>query len=267
MTAFFAGIVGETAAPWVTGLVLAIVVLAVLWLLFAAIARYRQGVFVSGGRKNRLQIVDATAVDDRRRIVLVRRDDVEHLLMIGGHNDLVIEQSIGVQTAPEVSNAQEALAVAEPQQRHAEPDQTAEPSATQQTAPTAAATAVGAGATLGVINSAVTQPEPEYENTQMFEQPPADFQEAEIALDDVSIDDIDIEELMPEVHPSPAPVPADTMQAPEPVSVASTETQIVDEPAFEDQKNKAPETGSPVEDNIALEGEMEKLLSELTVQR
>jgi len=33
---------------------------------------------------NRLAVVDAAAVDGRRRLVLIRRDNVEHLLMIGG---------------------------------------------------------------------------------------------------------------------------------------------------------------------------------------
>ena len=36
------------------------------------------------GRMPRLAVIDAAAVDGRRRLVLVRRDNVEHLLMIGG---------------------------------------------------------------------------------------------------------------------------------------------------------------------------------------
>ena len=43
----------------------------------------------------RLAIVDAAEVDQRRRLVLVRRDGVEHLLMIGGPGDIVIETGIG----------------------------------------------------------------------------------------------------------------------------------------------------------------------------
>jgi len=41
--------------------------------------------FVRGGRNRqpRLQVLDAAAVDTRRRIVLIRRDNVEHLVMIG----------------------------------------------------------------------------------------------------------------------------------------------------------------------------------------
>ena len=43
---------------------------------------------------NRLAVVDAAAVDGRRRLVLIRRDNVEHLLMIGGGADIVVEPNI-----------------------------------------------------------------------------------------------------------------------------------------------------------------------------
>src|SRR6266498_3081684 len=46
------------------------------------------------GRMPRLAVIDAAAVDGRRRLVLVRRDNVEHLLMIGGPSDIVVEQNI-----------------------------------------------------------------------------------------------------------------------------------------------------------------------------
>jgi hypothetical protein len=46
------------------------------------------------GRMPRLAVIDAAAVDGRRRLVLVRRDNVEHLLMIGGPADLVVEPNI-----------------------------------------------------------------------------------------------------------------------------------------------------------------------------
>lgn len=54
------------------------------------------GTFVAGGRnrKTRLAVMDATAVDSHRRLVLVRRDDVEHLILIGGPSDVVVEQNI-----------------------------------------------------------------------------------------------------------------------------------------------------------------------------
>lgn len=57
--------------------------------------------FVRGGRNRqpRLQVLDAAAVDTRRRIVLIRRDNVEHLVMIGGPTDIVIESGIGDERA------------------------------------------------------------------------------------------------------------------------------------------------------------------------
>lgn len=45
-------------------------------------------------RQPRLGVLDAFAVDARRRLVLIRRDNVEHLIMIGGPNDVVIESQI-----------------------------------------------------------------------------------------------------------------------------------------------------------------------------
>ena len=42
----------------------------------------------------RLAVIDAAAVDGRRRLVLVRRDNIEHLLMIGGPSDIVVEPNI-----------------------------------------------------------------------------------------------------------------------------------------------------------------------------
>jgi hypothetical protein len=44
--------------------------------------------------EKRLAIVEQSAVDGRRRLLLVRRDDVEHLIMTGGPVDVVIETGI-----------------------------------------------------------------------------------------------------------------------------------------------------------------------------
>lgn len=46
------------------------------------------------GRLPRLAVVDAAAVDGRRKLVIIRRDNVEHLLMIGGPTDVVVETNI-----------------------------------------------------------------------------------------------------------------------------------------------------------------------------
>jgi len=50
----------------------------------------------AGGRSRqpRLAVLDSAVVDARRRLVLIRRDNVEHLLMIGGPTDVVVEANV-----------------------------------------------------------------------------------------------------------------------------------------------------------------------------
>jgi flagellar protein FliO/FliZ len=52
------------------------------------------GNFFGPKSPKRLDVVDQTNVDGRRRLVLIRRDDIEHLIMTGGPVDLVIETGI-----------------------------------------------------------------------------------------------------------------------------------------------------------------------------
>lgn len=55
------------------------------------------GGFFGPKPNKRLDVVDQATVDGRRRLVLIRRDDVEHLIMTGGPVDVVIETGIGEQ--------------------------------------------------------------------------------------------------------------------------------------------------------------------------
>ena len=66
---------------------------AAAWLV-RQFAGNRFGANTNRGRMPRLAVIDAAAVDGRRRLVLVRRDNVEHLLMIGGPTDIVVEPNI-----------------------------------------------------------------------------------------------------------------------------------------------------------------------------
>jgi flagellar biogenesis protein FliO len=74
-----------------------IAVLALIGLAAWLVRRFagnRIGTNTNRGRMPRLAVIDAAAVDGRRRLVLVRRDNVEHLLMIGGPTDIVVEPNI-----------------------------------------------------------------------------------------------------------------------------------------------------------------------------
>lgn len=113
-----------------------LLLLAALWMI-----RGRSGPspFVRGGknRQPRLQVLDAAAVDTRRRLVLVRRDNVEHLIMIGGPTDIVIESGISRLAA----GTPAAPASAANRPTHPEPSDmtvpfSALPSAAPRTAPT-----------------------------------------------------------------------------------------------------------------------------------
>ncbi|MGN6460594.1 MAG: flagellar biosynthetic protein FliO [Pseudolabrys sp.] len=59
----------------------------------------RLGNNATRGRQPRLAVIDAAPVDGRRRLLLIRRDNVEHLLMIGGPTDVVVEQNLVRATA------------------------------------------------------------------------------------------------------------------------------------------------------------------------
>jgi flagellar protein FliO/FliZ len=68
---------------------------ALLSIIFRSIFRGRLRLPRNGrSRLPRLGTVDAFDLDRQRQLVIIRRDNVEHLLMIGGPNDLVIESEI-----------------------------------------------------------------------------------------------------------------------------------------------------------------------------
>ena len=74
-----------------------VAVLALIGLAAWLVRRFagnRLGANTNRGRMPRLAVIDAAAVDGRRRLVLVRRDNIEHLLMIGGPTDIVVEANI-----------------------------------------------------------------------------------------------------------------------------------------------------------------------------
>ena len=73
-----------------------IVVLAVIGIAAWAVRRLgsTRTAHAVRGRLPRLGVIDYASVDSRRRLVLVRRDNVEHLVMIGGPTDVVVEANI-----------------------------------------------------------------------------------------------------------------------------------------------------------------------------
>ncbi len=82
-------------------LAFAAVLAAIIVLIFVVLLLYRllfgrrlRAATNGRARQPRLGIVDAYDLDRQRQLVLVRRDNVEHLIMIGGPTDVVVESSI-----------------------------------------------------------------------------------------------------------------------------------------------------------------------------
>lgn len=82
-----------------------VAVLALIGMLAWLARRYGLGgaMATQRGRVRRLGIVEVLPIDARRRLVLVRRDGVEHLILTGATHDLVVETGI---PAPPPSTAQ-----------------------------------------------------------------------------------------------------------------------------------------------------------------
>jgi flagellar protein FliO/FliZ len=59
--------------------------------------------------ERRLAVLEQASIDSRRRLILIRRDNVEHLIMTGGPVDVVVETGIGsvpVRTRPLLAEAE-----------------------------------------------------------------------------------------------------------------------------------------------------------------
>lgn len=78
--------------------ILALIFVIGLIAVFAALARRAGWGFPAAAIKRsanrRLGVVEVTPLDGRRRLLLVRRDDTEHLLLIGPTSELLIEAGI-----------------------------------------------------------------------------------------------------------------------------------------------------------------------------
>lgn len=73
------------------GIVLVLIVLG-LW----ALKLLTRGTAAMGRSRKRVTVVDTAVVDGKRQVIIVRRDNVEHLIMTGGPQDLIIESGIPV---------------------------------------------------------------------------------------------------------------------------------------------------------------------------
>ncbi len=88
----------------VVGIVVGLIVVLALAAAVLAVLHFRFGLFrqrkARGGTQSgilghsRVEVLESTPVDDERRLVLLRCDRIEHLVMVGGPADLVVENDV-----------------------------------------------------------------------------------------------------------------------------------------------------------------------------
>ena len=79
---------------------LGVVIVAILLVLWLLKLLFKASGNVARGRNRRLAVVDSLALDPKRQLLIVRRDNVEHLILTGGPQDVVVESGIAVEEAP-----------------------------------------------------------------------------------------------------------------------------------------------------------------------
>ncbi len=94
MFEFLGSELGTLARVVVALLIVLGLIALTIWLIrrFGPITLTKTG--VARGRQPRLALLESATVDARRRLVLIRRDNVEHLLLVGGPTDVVVEPNI-----------------------------------------------------------------------------------------------------------------------------------------------------------------------------
>lgn len=108
---FITGLFGGSGNTILT-MIFALGIVLVLILLAAWLLRLVSNLSgnVSRGRNRRLAVIDTLSVDQKRQLLIIRRDDVEHLVLIGGPQDLVVETGIPVPAeAPQSAPARRTL--------------------------------------------------------------------------------------------------------------------------------------------------------------
>ena len=88
--------------PYINTIIIAAVVIAALIALTAGMRAF--GGRVRGRKGRRLNISEYQELDKSRRLMLVRRDNVEHLILVGGGQSLLIEQNITVKESPDYAS-------------------------------------------------------------------------------------------------------------------------------------------------------------------
>ena len=89
----------ETTLPYIKAFLSLVFVLALIGLITALLKKYGPEKFQFRASKNkandrRLKISEMLTLDNKRRLLLIKRDDVEHLVLLSNERDILIESGI-----------------------------------------------------------------------------------------------------------------------------------------------------------------------------
>lgn len=255
----------------------ALILLVIVLVIIKLVRSLTFGTFVAGGRnrKTRLAVMDATAVDSHRRLILVRRDDIEHLLLIGGPTDLVIERDIRLTQQRRPSLAGEGNHEQAPRPRALDQQPTPRPAPqprAPEPAPMQRPTAAPQPPVQPAMQAYAPQPAPAAAHPPMppvAAQPmpprpapaPAPRPEPRLPLSAPTPPPVRHEPMVSAPAPqSPLPIPEPVLPSPQHDEIDESLLKELDV-AFGDgdQEGKAPE--------VSLDDEMAKLLGELSSQK
>jgi flagellar protein FliO/FliZ len=85
---------GQLPSLAIAALVLVLAIIGAIFVVRRGGKRARGEAGARGRQGPRLAMIDSTPIIDGRKLVIVRRDDVEHLVLIGGATDVLIEANI-----------------------------------------------------------------------------------------------------------------------------------------------------------------------------
>jgi flagellar protein FliO/FliZ len=119
---FLTSLLGGSGSTILTSVLALGVVLALIVLGLWALKFFTKAGAAMRPQGRRLQVVDQVQLDAKRQLLIIRRDNVEHVLLTGGPQDVVVESGIAVPDKPA------AMPVRRPQPQPAPSAETLRPS-------------------------------------------------------------------------------------------------------------------------------------------
>lgn len=81
-------------APYIKSIFGLFFVISLIYITMLVLKRWNSFAFLKNNLNKRVSIEDITYIDSKRKLILIKRDNVEHLILISNDRELVIEEKI-----------------------------------------------------------------------------------------------------------------------------------------------------------------------------